>query len=315
MNSSIFSIKCPLPPLPVGYPISAKVVLDSVFPWKKGRLTTLELVFPRYILAELATHRTLSKNTSSSRAIPTAKAIADSSDVYPVRWGKNQRGMQPSKENLSLEDQDKAATIWAHMMETCKEGCAELAALGLHKQWASRPLEWFSTVKMVVSATQWENMFKLRDHSAAQDEIAYLIQAIKVAMGNSVPQELKEGEWHIPYVEDIPTADLLTKLKVSAARCARTSYKTFLGVNSTFAEDFELFSKLHKGSSTVDDDDDPFHASPTEHQARELTFEEATEKFMFVTNNFSPAGPILQFRQCIESPREYPLSDTEIFVV
>ena len=72
--------------------ISAKVVADSLSP-KGNRLTTLEVVMPRYILAEGKTHRILSgminqvsveaiglndddflsKNSASSRAIPLGK--------------------------------------------------------------------------------------------------------------------------------------------------------------------------------------------------------------------------------------------------
>ena len=49
--------------------ISAKVIADSVCP-KGVRMTTMEIEYPRFILAELNTHRMLSKNSASSRAIP-----------------------------------------------------------------------------------------------------------------------------------------------------------------------------------------------------------------------------------------------------
>jgi hypothetical protein len=203
--------------------------------------------------------------------------------------------MQAKKENLSPEQTKRAIEIWQHMMNVCKEGCAELAAMELHKQWASRPLEWFSTIKLVVTASRWEGMFALRDHGAAQDEIAHLTQAIKVAMAHSTPVQLLEHEWHIPYGEDLGQADLLTKLKVSAARCARVSYKTFHGTNSTIHEDFELFKRLYSGGG--DQEDDPFHASPTEHQAREAYEGE------LIANNFGYGfSGLVQFRQCVEDP-------------
>jgi len=269
------------------------MVLDSI--WGAGtdwevRLSTLELVFPRYILPELGTHRIFSKNASSSRAIPTAKAIMDSSDVYPVRWGKNQKGMQPSEDNLSEEDTIKAKLIWERMMNACKEGAAELAELKLHKQWASRPLEWFSTIKVLVSSTEWENFFFLRDHPAAQDEIHYLTHDIKAALKGSTPVVRGERDWHIPYVEENSTLDLLTKLKVSSARCARTSYKTVFGVTSSLQEDIDMFSRLCKADET-----EPFHASPTEHQARLKNLEGDPA---WKVNNFSER--LLQFRQVVE---------------
>ena len=49
--------------------ISANVICDSIN--EQGvRLTTFEIEYPRFILAELNTHRQLSRNSSSSRAIP-----------------------------------------------------------------------------------------------------------------------------------------------------------------------------------------------------------------------------------------------------
>lgn len=44
-------------------------------------ITTLELWYPRLILAEVNTHGLLAKSTQSSRAVPTASRIADLLDV------------------------------------------------------------------------------------------------------------------------------------------------------------------------------------------------------------------------------------------
>lgn len=263
-----YQLKNPLSPLPEGYPISADIVLDSISPEGK-RITTLELEFPRYILAELGTHRVLSRNSSSSRAIPLKKAIESTKEkfVTPVRWGKNQSGMQPSLENLEGKDLQIAKEAWIWAADACIRAATIFAEVGLHKQWAARCLEWFGTIRLVVTATEWGGMFMLRDHPAAQDEISYLIQAIKTAMNESTPQELKEGDWHLPYISegDCHLLELEDLLKVSAARCARVSYKTVHGVTSTLEEDVALFKRL-----APDDmgEDNPFHASPTEHQAR-----------------------------------------------
>jgi hypothetical protein len=54
---------------------SAKVIADSINPFG-NRLTTLQVTFPRFILAELNTHRVLSRNSASSRVIPPEKLIA-----------------------------------------------------------------------------------------------------------------------------------------------------------------------------------------------------------------------------------------------
>ena len=79
--------------------ISANVICASVSPAGK-KLTTLELTYPRFILAELNTHRMLSKNSSSSRAIPIAKMIEQvrENPAIPIHWGLNQSGMQAKEE-------------------------------------------------------------------------------------------------------------------------------------------------------------------------------------------------------------------------
>ena len=69
--------------------ISAKIVADSVSP-QGDRLTSLLITFPRILLSEINTHRMLSKNTSSSRAIPFHKMVeAVQNDPFiPIAWQK-----------------------------------------------------------------------------------------------------------------------------------------------------------------------------------------------------------------------------------
>jgi len=75
--------------------LSAKILKDSISP-EGVRLTTMELVYPRFIHSELMTHRVFSRNASSSRAIPTKRAIQMIRDhpALPASWRMNQRGMQ-----------------------------------------------------------------------------------------------------------------------------------------------------------------------------------------------------------------------------
>ncbi|HEY4508730.1 MAG TPA: FAD-dependent thymidylate synthase [Candidatus Paceibacterota bacterium] len=91
--------------------ISANVVADSVH--DRSRLTTFEVTFPRFILAEFNTHRMLSRNSASSRAIPVWKRLSDIVlyPFIPLQFGKNKAGMQ-SAEDISQEDTDAACTNW-----------------------------------------------------------------------------------------------------------------------------------------------------------------------------------------------------------
>lgn len=77
---------------------SAKIVCDSVSPNGK-RITTAVVVFPRMILSEFNTHRMLSKNSASSRAIPAVKQLRKILDYpyVPNYIGINESGMQASK--------------------------------------------------------------------------------------------------------------------------------------------------------------------------------------------------------------------------
>ena len=76
--------------------ISVKVIADSISAHTKQRITTLELEYPRFIHAELMTHRVFSRNSSSSRAIPIQTMInhIKATTAIPIHWGKNQSGMQ-----------------------------------------------------------------------------------------------------------------------------------------------------------------------------------------------------------------------------
>ena len=68
--------------------ISAEVIKKSMSP-DGVALTTFRLTYPRYIHAQLMTHRMLSKNSSSSRAVPVKKMIVyvESDPVIPTYWG------------------------------------------------------------------------------------------------------------------------------------------------------------------------------------------------------------------------------------
>lgn len=75
--------------------ITSRIVADSIAPNGK-RITTFELEYPRLIHSELLTHRALSRNAASSRAIPAIAMIKSvwSNPAEPVHWGMNQSGMQ-----------------------------------------------------------------------------------------------------------------------------------------------------------------------------------------------------------------------------
>jgi len=257
--------------------ISAIVIADSIS--SQGiRLTTFQLRYPRFIHAELMTHRTFSRNASSSRAIPVQKMIEDlrRDPAMPIYWGSNKPGMQAGEELTGL-NLDSAKTFWLQAMNDAIEHADLMIGAGLHKQIANRILEPWAHINVVVTATDYENFFALRRHADAQPEIKALADAMWDAREANTPNLLQPGEWHLPYVgknDLFVIGDYLRNFrkvaiteervaeiakKVSTARCGRVSYLTHDGRETTLKEDLDLYDRL-VGSM-------PLHASPAEHQA------------------------------------------------
>lgn len=256
--------------------ITAKVIADSVSD-ERNRMTTMEIEYPRFILAELNTHRMLSKNSASSRAIPV-KAMHKhiiANTAGPVYWGKNQAGMQAQTE-LEGADLTEAKYIWAKARDIALDYSQQLANLGIHKQITNRVTEPWMTMKTVISGTEWENFFWLRDHPDAQPEIAYLANIMHQAYDASRPNLLAPGEWHLPYVTTKrnqqyrlqyfdTSGEVLTAVEarvVSASCCAQVSYRKN---DDSVEKAKKIFAQLIES--------EPCHASPIEHQATPMNLQ------------------------------------------
>ena len=253
--------------------ISVQIIADSLSP-QGIRLATLSLKYPRWIHAEFMTHRVFSRNASSSRAIPSRRLGALERE-YPLRWDANIPGMQAGTP-LAPEQATRAKAIWDRMADACAAGVAELAELGLHKQWANRPLEWFTSISVLVSATTFDNFFGLRWHPDAQPEIQELARQMYHALHASTPRRLAPGQWHLPYVaaDEEAALGLDTARRCSAARCARVSYLNHDGTTPDIAKDLATFAKL---AGDPHGPPRPLHASPMEHQASPDSLRDATD--------------------------------------
>ncbi len=232
-------------------------------------MLTFEIEYPRFFHSELMTHRALSKNAASSRAIPVQKMIeqVQNRPAVPLYWGAKQSGMQAKEEVSPLRQQD-AIENWLFASEKCADA-AYILGDSIHKQTVNRLLEPFALMKVVVSATDWENFFWLRDHPDAQPEFRHLANLMRQAKDAAEPRLLQCGQWHLPYVhdeiagdtqtffdEDGNVIDLEQAQRLSVSQCAQVSYRK----TDTSAEKADdIFAKLV--------DSEPVHASPTEHQA------------------------------------------------
>lgn len=256
--------------------ITATVLQDSISPDDNGgRITTMILTMPRFILAEFNTHRCFSRNSASSRAIPLKRQISNMNDgdYYIPIIGKNQKGMSSDGEPADAETQGTFNNAQEKLRKEAQATALQFE--DYHKQWVSRILEPWGIHTVLVTSMDWENFFELRCHKAAQPEMQVLAirmfealwESVAVARYIHAPFYDDESLEFNPTVRGLITMDtdlhivgidpeLENILKMSAGRCARVSYKQHDGVIDPVA-DIGLAEKLASYK----------HLSPFEHQA------------------------------------------------
>lgn len=329
--------------------ISAEIVADSICNGR--RITTMKLVYPRFIHSEMCRHRAHSRNTASSRAIPTTKMIEAvmNDPVIPIAWQKQHPGMQGTEYITDPTEIAHEVDCWLRDRQYAVREAQDRLRRGITKQIVNRPLEaWMWTVELV-TATEWENFFELRcpryrfideikgrsrkdilkqvkklyeetgvdervyQEVAGEDDLFWLsindgqaeihmmalAEAMWDARNESTPKELKPGEWHIPFGDQL---DLHTmrgfgdevgpanmkmwldasghnekiasyEVQIATARAARVSYTVVgeitpgtkhISEKLQYQKDIELHDRLAASG----------HWSPFEHCARAMTHEE-----------------------------------------
>lgn len=269
--------------------IDSKLILASKNAVTGVTLYTFILNYPRMILPEVNTHRALSRNTASSRAIPAKKQRQKVLDTpfVPVNIGKNQRGMQAGDE---LEGWRRWAAIktWEWSRYPAVFASWALENLGAHKQIVNRIVEPWTYTQQIVTATDLRNVFKLRKHPDAEphfqivakqmyDQVEWVenwfdilgwggtsLMERRLHINNSTGvgtmQKLFPGEWHLPFVDDaeLQGNETGTLKDISSARCGRVSYLLpETQTRSNMVRDLELCTRLTGGG----------HWSPFEHVA------------------------------------------------
>ena len=269
--------------------IVARIVADSVSEFG-NRITTFELEYHRFIHAEMLTHRTFSRNAMSSRAVPVKTLIEQvrNNPATPIHWGKNQAGMQAKEEvqgkiiaNIGgIYFDTTPKDLWKEVSEVAAKYAEEMSNAGLHKQVVNRLLEPFQMMKVVLTATEFDNFFWLRLDPDAQPEIQELAKCMYEAMQESEPEVLKAGEWHTPYVghADAPHDNseiaycvyesgvekyiTVEEAKaISASCCAQVSYRR---LDNTYEKAIGVYERLGVGGNKI-------HASPFESVATPMT--------------------------------------------
>lgn len=262
--------------------ISAEIIADSINPCG-NRLTSFIVNMPRIILAELNTHRALSKNSASSRAIPfeTMLKMVKENPFIPIKFQKDHKGMQGTEYYEGLEHEE-CVKDWLKARDSAVESAVNFK-LPVTKQLRNRLLEPFMWHRVIISGTDFGNLTALRAHKDTEIHFADLAYKMIDELNKSIPKQLKVGEWHIPFGDKIDedrlilTNLVLTKLysgyeahqlvkdeakkKIAVARCARISYLNYEGKDD-YEADIKLCDRLF-GSV-------PRHLSPTEHVAQAL---------------------------------------------
>jgi thymidylate synthase ThyX len=253
-----------------------------------------------------------SKNAASSRAIPIEKMIQQVIDnpAMPEFWGENQSGMQAVKElsdektiticltpenklseSETISPKEAAKRVWLNARNSAINYVQSLSRLNVHKQISNRILEPWFHIRIICSATEYENFFALRAHKDAQPEIQVLAYKMLEEYNKSTPRKLINGDWHIPFGDKIDVQKLITcyarnesdkllrgekvdslqdlKIKIAIARCARISYFNYEGKDD-YEADVKLCDRLFGNN--------PKHLSPTEHVAM------ATDDSNFIGN-------------------------------
>lgn len=266
--------------------IYATVLKHSISP-AGIQLITMEISYPRIILAELNTHGMLCKNSSSSRAIPFNK-MKEQLTGRPVRFGQASPGMQDKGEDFGAGVFDpecdgashSPGLAWDIAKDDAVKWSEAFYKAGYHKQVYNRVTEPFQMMKTVISWTEGANFFWLRNHEAADPSLHELARVMYEAASQSTPQLLHPGEWHLPYVDFIRGNDgriiygdlvehpvdsslralneysLEQAIKVSTARTAAVSFRN---VDYGVEKSAEVFSKLTS--------DERIHGSAMAHQA------------------------------------------------
>ena len=269
--------------------IKATVICDSIS--EQGvRLTTFEIEYPRIVMSEFNTMRAISKNSSSSRAIPVSKMLEHTKNINlkPIYFGSKKSGMQAGDELIG-EDLQYAKSTWESALHSMVHSAKILDDCGVAKEVCNRLVEPFQLVKVVCTATDWDNFFNLRLHPDADPNICMLAYKMYQAMQESKPVELKAGEWHLPFVnigwngkgemcyadDDFNFISLEQAIKLSAASCASVSYRT---EGMTLEKADKIFDMLIKA--------EVIHSSPFEHLATPVSKGVEIENSDYLTVGF-----------------------------
>lgn len=260
--------------------IRVEVVLHSISEAGQEIITFLR-DYPRIVHAEDLKHRMFSNSAASSRAIPFSK-MTEQLKGRPVRFGQANPGMQDKGEEFAAKVRGSWGQVpvapdiaWNDACDLAVGMSKNFHEAGFSKQVYNRLTEPFQMIRVLTTATETDNFYWLRDDPAADPTIREVARCMREAHKQSVPQKLKAGEWHLPfvdfsnwdtsktvqgfYVAEVEGPLLLSleeAIKVSCARCAATSFRN---TDYNLEKSLQVYDRLVNG--------DKIHAGALEHCA------------------------------------------------
>ena len=236
-------------------------------------LLSFVVTYPRSILPEFNTHTIISKNTSSSRAIPyeykgtrkdwqppSMREMVLTDPYLPLYYGRNERGMQATQE-LDQHEREQCIETILRLRDSAVAAADDLWHIGLHKQDCNRYIEPWAWTTQVLTGTHWANFFALRTHKDAHPAFRHIARRMYLQYKASKPTLLLPGQWHLPFVEDteLDLYNIKDAQVMSVARCARLSYTTHDTGERSLEADYRTYEKLNPTEG-------PKHMSPFGHQ-------------------------------------------------
>lgn len=240
--------------------INVELILYSECEATNKKIATFVLKVPKFVMPHINSHRTLSRNSASSRAVPARKMRERvlKTPYIPIYFGQNKSGMQSGQplNGFKLFIANKV-WLWSRYVPVILHFVGE--KIKLHKEVLNRIIEPWVMTEVVLTATEWSNFIKLRNNTDAQPDIQTVAKKINELLNNTKPAILKVGEWHLPFINhEEKDFNIELKKKISSARCARVSYFLFNGKISDVESDKNICDRLVTSG----------HWSPLEHVAQ-----------------------------------------------
>lgn len=204
--------------------IKAEVLLATRHTEKsKTGLITIVLEVPYYVWVEFLTHRRISKNATSNRAMKMERNV-EMGYYIPDTFYTQGEGMASSR--VPVDNQAKALETWKMVWGYSTACFHGLTQLGVSREQASRVLPAFKMMKGIATATEdaWTKFLELRDNPLADVAMQEFAAKVRDAIGIA---QWKIDYRHAPYLSGIQNSVFYPVGKLvleCAARIARVSY-------------------------------------------------------------------------------------------